>query len=109
VHLVDLAQEREITVFLTQEVGQKTREHRGTSQVLDCLFVHSWRYLAAVTGDVLSLWDTERGINLSEVLLPFGTDEAVLEVLRAGEAYFLRVTGEKKDQQAVYRIAPGKT
>jgi hypothetical protein len=109
VHLVDLAQSREITVFETRALGRKPKEHRGTSQVLDCLFVHSWRYLAAVTGDVLSLWDTERGINLSEVLLPFGTDEAVLEVLRAGEAYFLRVTGEKKDQQAVYRIAPGKT
>jgi hypothetical protein len=108
VHLVDLAQQREITVFETQEVGRKARERRGSSQVLDCLFVHSWRYLAAVTGDVLSLWDTERGLNLSETVLPFGTDEATLEVLRAGEAYFLRVTGEEKGQQAVYRIAPGK-
>ncbi|MGH8482456.1 MAG: hypothetical protein ACRES8_08345, partial [Nevskiaceae bacterium] len=110
VHLVDTAQSREITVFDTRVLGRKPREHRGTSQVLDCLFVHSWRYLAAVTGDVLSLWDTERGLQLSEVLLPFGLDEkATLEVLRAGEAYFLRVTGEKNDQQAVYRIAPGKT
>lgn len=108
VHLVDIAQGREITVFQTQEVGRKARERRGTSRVLDCLFVHSWRYLAAVTGDVLSLWDTERGINLSEVLMPFGTDEASLEVLRAGEAYFLRVQGEAKEQQAVYRIAPGR-
>jgi hypothetical protein len=108
VHLVDLAQEREITVFQTQEVGRKAREQRGSSQVLDCLFVHSWRYLAAVTGDVLSLWDTERGINLAEILLPFGTDEASLEVLRAGEAYFLRVKGKDDGQLAVYRIAPGK-
>ena len=107
VHLVDLAQKREITVFQTQEVGRKAREHRGSSQVLDCLFVHSWRYLAAVTGDMLSLWDTERGLNLAEILLPFGTDEASLEVLRAGEAYFLRVKGEDS-QQAVYRITPGK-
>jgi hypothetical protein len=107
VHLVDLAQAREITVFDTRALGRKPKEHRGTSQVLDCLFVHSWRYLAAVTGDVLSLWDTERGLQLSEVLLPFGTDEASLDVLRAGEAYFLRVKAGK-DQQAVYRIAPGK-
>jgi hypothetical protein len=107
VHLVDLAQQREITVFDTRVLGRKPREHRGASQVLDCLFVHSWRYLAAVTGDVLSLWDTERGLQLSEVLLPFGTDEASLEVLRAGEAYFLRVSGGK-GRQAVYRIAPGK-
>ncbi|MGH8481094.1 MAG: hypothetical protein ACRES8_01370 [Nevskiaceae bacterium] len=108
VHLVDLAQSREITVFDTRVLGRKPKEHRGTSKVLDCLFVHSWRYLAAVTGDVLSLWDTERGLLLSEVLLPFGTDEASLDVLRAGEAYFLRVKGEGT-QQAVYRIAPGKT
>ena len=107
VHLVDLAQSREITVFETRALGRKPKEHRGTSEVLDCMFVHSWRYLAAVTGDVLSLWDTERGLNLAEILLPFGTDEASLEVLRAGEAYFLRVKAGK-NQQAVYRIAPGK-
>lgn len=110
VHLVDLAQSREIAVFDTRVLGRKPKEHRGTSQVLDCLFVHSWRYLAAVTGDVLSLWDTERGLQLSEVLLPFGIDDqASLEVLRAGDAYFLRVTGDEKGQQAVYRIAPGKS
>ncbi|HEU5282612.1 MAG TPA: hypothetical protein VFU53_02265, partial [Burkholderiales bacterium] len=107
VHLVDLAQQREITAFETRKLGRKPKEHRGTSQVLDCMFVHSWRYLAAVTGDVLSLWDTERGLQLSESLLPFGTEEASLEVLRAGEAYFLRVKG-KDEQHALYRIAPGK-
>jgi hypothetical protein len=108
VHLVDLAQEREITVFETQEVGRKTSDRRGSSQVLDCLFVHSWRYLAAVTGDFLSLWDTERGVNLAEARLPFGTDAATLEVLRAGDAHFLRVTGEGKEQNAVYRLAPAR-
>lgn len=107
VHLVDLAQKREITVFDTREVGRKPKEHRGSSDVLDCLFIHSWRYLAAVTGDVLSLWDTERGIQLTEVLLPFGTDEASLEVLRDGAGFFLHVEGEDK-QQAVYRIVLAK-
>lgn len=106
VHLVDIAQQREITVFDTRELGRKPREHRGSSEVLDCLFVHSWRYLAAVTGDVLSLWDTERGLQLAEVLLPFGTDEAALAVLRDGAGFFLRVQGAGK-QQAVYRIALG--
>ena len=108
VHLVDLAQQREITVFDTQELGRKPKDHRGSSQVLDCLFVHSWRYLAAVTGDVLSLWDTERGLSLSEALLPFGTDEATLEVLKAGDAFFLRVKAAGK-RQATYRIVAAKT
>ena len=108
VHLVDTAQGREITVFDTRVLGRKPREHRGTSQVLDCMFVHSWRYLAAVTGDVLSLWDTERGLNLAEILLPFGTDEASLEVLKAADKYFLRVKAGG-NQQAVYQIVPGKT
>lgn len=107
VHLVDTAGKREIAVFDTQEVGRKPREHRGSSQVLDCVFVHSWRYLAAVTGDVLSLWDTERGLELSEVLLPFGTDDASLEVLKAGDAFFLRVKGDGS-RQATYRLALGK-
>lgn len=106
VHLIDLAQKGEFTTFDTRVMGRKPKEHRGTSQVLDCLFVHSWRYLAAVTGDVLSLWDTERGLNLSEVLLPFGTDEARLQVLRAGESHYLRV--QAGERQATYKIAPGK-
>ena len=106
VHLVDLAQQREITVFDTREVGRKPKEHRGSSSVLDCLFIHSWRYLAAVTGDVLSLWDTERGLNLAEILLPFGTDEASLEVLRGSDGLYLRVQGEGK-RQATYRVVPG--
>jgi hypothetical protein len=104
VHLVDIAQKREVTVFDTRELGRKPREHRGTSKVLDCMFVHSWRYLAAVTGDVLSLWDTERGLNLSEVLLPFGTEEAALEVLRVGDDYFLRVKGDSAGKAVAYRI-----
>lgn len=108
VHLVDLAQSREITAFETRALGRKPKEHRGSSAVLDCLFVHSWRYLAAVTGDVLSLWDTERGLQLSETLLPFGTEEAALDVLRAGEAHFLRVKAGA-ERQAVYRIVPART
>jgi hypothetical protein len=107
VHLVDIAQKSEVGVFRTQEVGRKPREHRGSSQVLDCLFMHSWRYLAAVTGDVLSLWDTERGLNLAEVLLPFGTEKASLEVLKSGDAFFLRVKGEGT-RQAAYKVVPGK-
>jgi hypothetical protein len=107
VHLVDIAQKREIAAFQTQEVGRKPKEHRGSSQVLDCLFMHSWRYLAAVTGDVLSLWDTERGLSLAEVQLPFGTDKAALEVLKAGDAFFLRVKGEGS-KQASYKVVPGK-
>lgn len=106
VHLLDLAQEREITVFTTRELGRKPKEHRGSSKVLDCLFVHSWRYLAAVTGDVLSLWDTERGLNLAEVLLPFGTDAANLELLRGGDGLYLRVQGDDK-QQALYHLRSG--
>lgn len=108
VHLLDTAQQREITAFDTQDVGRKPKDHRGSSQVLDCMFVHSWRYLVAVTGDVLSLWDTERGLELTEVLLPFGTDKAELQVLRAGEAFFLRVKGEGK-HEAVYKIVPGNS
>lgn len=103
VHLLDLGQQRELSVFETRALDRKPREHRGSSSVLDCVFVHSWRYLAAVTGDVLSVWDTERGLNLAEVLLPFGTEAARLDVLRAPDGLYLRVLGDDA-QQAVYRL-----
>ena len=108
VHLVDIAQKREVTAFVTKELGRKPREFNGTSQVLDCMFVHSWRYLAAVTGDVLSLWDTERGLNLSEIQLPFSTDQGSLEVLRAGDGYFLQVKGDAAGKVAAYKIVLAK-
>ena len=87
--------------LLGRDVGEVRDEAHVTSSAERYTMIESAR------GDVLSLWDTERGINLSEVVLPFGTDEASIEVLRAGEAYFLRVKGED-EQQALYRIAQGK-
>lgn len=105
IHLVDLAQRREIAVFETQKVGRKEREQRGTSSLLACSFVSSWRYLAATTGDYLSLWDTERGLKMAQVLLPFGLQrEARIELLRDASGAYLQVSGEG-GQTAAYKLA----
>ena len=103
-HVVDTTQQREIYSFVTNEVGLKDKKHRGDSAVLDCLFLGSWRYLAATTGDVLSLWDTERGVAMAEVLLPDGLDEARLEFLRDGTGDFVNVRTGKRDDGWAYRI-----
>ena len=102
-HVVDTEQQREIYTFVTNEVGLKDKKHRGDSAVLDCLFLGSWRYLAATTGDVLSLWDTERGVAMAEILLPDGLNAAQLDFLRDEAGDFVRVGG-KRSKSWAYRI-----
>lgn len=109
VHLVDLAQGRELSSFETQKVGRKEREQRGTSALLACSFVSSWRYLAAVTGDYVSLWDTERGLRMAQALLPAGlNNSASVELLRAGKEAWLRVSGDGGNVSG-YRLVINKT
>lgn len=75
-HLIDLDDKKETATFnsTTKKKGKK----RGTVKLLDCMFLGSWRYLAAVTGLELFLWDTERGLLMSSVRLDEITKQASL-------------------------------
>jgi hypothetical protein len=67
---------------------------RGTSKILGCLFLNSWRYVAAVTGNYIFLWDTERGLELFKHPLGFeldDDDEVQTLLVRQSENSFLSV------------------
>lgn len=91
VHVLDLSAGKEVLALVSAPVGERSRHERGGSKVLDCLFVASWRYLAAVTNSKLLLWDTERGTVMNEIVFDQGYDQARLEFGRAGEQDFLTV------------------
>jgi hypothetical protein len=101
-HVLDSVAQKEVVAFETAPVAERSREEKGGSKILDCMFVSNWRYLAAVTNSKLFLWDTERGVVLNELLLDDAIDDAVLEYGKyAGQDYLIVVSGNKKQ---VYQI-----
>lgn len=102
IHLIDLESKKEINVFECHPVEKKTSREKGTKKILDCMFVQTWRYLSAVTGNSLFLWDTERGILLASLYLAKPIKKAKLFLSQEGGQNYLVVdTGRK---QLAYRI-----
>ncbi|MGJ8669168.1 MAG: hypothetical protein ACSHXK_06740 [Oceanococcus sp.] len=101
-HLIDLSDKRPLLIFDTQVVGDKPKAHSGSAAALGCIFVSGWRYLAAVTGDLVSLWDVERGTQLAQLQLPDGIDEAELLSSHSSAGDFILVRSGKR--QWAYRI-----
>jgi hypothetical protein len=104
VHIVDTVAQKEVLAYVTAPVAERTRHEKGGSKILDCMFLGSWRYLAAATESKLFLWDTERGTVMSELAFDEGLASATLEYGKAGEQDFLAVAtggGNKKVYQIV--------
>lgn len=103
VHVLDLSAGKEVLSLVSAPVAERTRYEKGGSKVLDCMFVSSWRYLAAVTNSKLFLWDTERGTVMSEVLFESAYDQATLEFGRADDKDYLSIVsgGAKTSYQIV--------
>ncbi len=96
VHLVDTRLGKEITVFEVSPVGKKTRaEKKGPKKILDLFFIDNWRYLAAINGSKLFLWDTERGRELAQVVLPKGAKRARLNLVALESGYQLTADTDK--------------
>jgi len=82
-HVVDIQEQKEVLVFDTALVDRKHSYEKGTKRLLDCMFLGNWRYIVALTGNHLSLWDTERGLKMSAVALTEGMEEGSLAVASA--------------------------
>ncbi len=96
-HLVDIAAGKEVLKINTTTGGA---DARGSSKLLDCLFVGNWRYIAAITGSKLFLWDSERGVEMNSVYLDEGINNAELVYGKVGKEGYLTI---KKDGQ-IYHI-----
>ena len=104
IHLVDLTEKRETGTF--DSTTAKKKGIQGSVRLLDCVFIGSWRYLAAVTGLELFLWDTERGKLMSSVRLDRGIEQARLAHSMVGGEDHLSVLTDSGD--AHYRIVRSK-
>ena len=106
IHLIDIHAQKEILTFECHPVEKKSNREKGTKKILDCMFIQSWRYLSAVTGNNLLLWDTERGILQASLPLQSPIKKAKLSLSIKNESTYLVIeTGRK---QIAYRIVRKK-
>jgi hypothetical protein len=89
-HVVDGDAKREVERF---EVSNKDpRYQRGGSKITDCMFMQTWRYVAAVSQSHLVFADTERGVELARILFDEPFDAPVLNHLHTKAADYLAVS-----------------
>lgn len=104
-HILDLTAGQVPYIFDTWPQGRKPSGLRGTSKILGCMFLNSWRYVAAVTGNYIFLWDTERGLELFKHPLGFELDEddeVQTLLVRQSEKSFLSVRAG--DMESNFRV-----
>ena len=102
VHLIDVTAGQEILALDCHTVEKKAGHEKGTRKILDCMFVLNWRYLSAVTGNEIFLWDTERGRLMASARLTKPLKKAQLALGRTSEESFLFINSGKK--QLAYKI-----
>ena len=102
--LVDTAENKLVLEF---DVDSGLR--RGKTEMLDCMFVNNWRYLAAVTGNTLVMWDTERGTIVSQIdMVERSLDSASLVYYRTKTGGYLVVEGNDNKKSAFQLVIKGK-
>lgn len=89
IHLVDLEDRKETGIF--ESTTKKKKGKSGSVKLLDCMFINNWRYLAAVTGLELFLWDTERGVLMSSIRLDKGIKNARLAFNRYNDKDYVSI------------------
>lgn len=103
-HLVNNQAQKEILKF--GPLKKKTRK-KGTSKIVDCMFVYNWRFLAALTEHNLYLWDTERNMLLTSSKLNQHIPEAKLNYFKQGkDDYVVIMTGEQ--QNLAFKVTRAK-
>ncbi len=79
IHVVDTEARKPVITFACSTVEMKGRDEPNTKKVLACLFAGSWRYLCAVTGNHVFMWDIEKGSEISK--LPLASEPAAMTLV----------------------------
>jgi hypothetical protein len=99
-HVVDSDTKSEVERF---EVSIKDpRYQRGGSKITDCMFMQSWRYVAAVSQSHLVFADTERGVELARILFDEPFNAPVMSHLHAKDADYLEVS--EGNRRLLYQV-----
>jgi hypothetical protein len=101
-HLIDVAQKREVAKLTVHELGQRGAGENGSSSALACGFLGDWRFLVAASGNKLVCFDVERGRETCSVPLAGAPDKISMQLLAAGDERFLELKIGRGSQY--YRI-----
>jgi hypothetical protein len=101
-HLVELNTKSALDPLVCYAVEKKEMSEKGERILSDCMFLGSWRYLAAVSGSDVFLWDTETGKRASK-RFDCEMKKATLAFVRSADGSFLMVRSGAKAVLA-YRI-----
>ena len=94
-HLIDIKAGREFTLFTMHELGKRGAGEDGISAPLACGFLGNWRYLIGVTGNKLSCFDVERGLETCTYALPEPIKKASMSVVTADGKRYLRLDTDR--------------
>jgi hypothetical protein len=89
IHLVDMKEARD---FKTIECHPMGRGAAGTREILDCIFIGNWRYLAAVSGMTFFFWDVEKSETMTQLNLPSPVERATLTYPKSGGGHIYLAT-----------------
>lgn len=93
-HVVDADAKSEVERF---DVSIKdARYQRGGSRITDCMFIQTWRYVAALSQSHLIFVDTERGVELGRAYFDEPFDEPSLTHLRSDKHDYLAVSEDDR-------------
>jgi hypothetical protein len=94
-HIVDIASGHETTVFNLHEIGPRLSGENGTSEPFACQFLGSWRYLIAMTGNKLSCFDVERGLETCSIGFSNGPGKGILSVWKSDTQRYVKAETDK--------------
>jgi hypothetical protein len=102
-HIVDITSGVETTVFNMHEIGQRLSGENGTSEPFACQFLGNWRYLIAMTGNKLTCFDVERGLETCNIVFTNGPGKGVLSMWKSDTQRYVKAETDKGT--SFYRIA----
>ncbi len=102
-HIIDIATAKELTVFSMHELGPRLSGENGSAEPFACKFLGSWRYLVAMTGNKISCFDVERGLETCSIPYSNGPKSGRLSVWKSGTDRFVKSETDKGSN--FYRIA----
>jgi hypothetical protein len=94
-HVVDVANRQEATKLTVHELGNRGRGEDGTSAVLACGFMGSWRHAFAASGNRVVCFDLERGRETCSHVWPGGPKTITVQWLRAGARRLIRLDSDQ--------------
>lgn len=94
-HVVDIASGMETMLFNMHDLGPRLSGENGTAEPFACQFLGNWRYLIAMSGNKLSCFDVERGLETCSIAYADGPSKGKMSVWKSGPQRYIKAETDK--------------